>query len=50
MKKDQYFLEFIMKLAKNNQKIMDYVAYVIANYQYDYRNLEGKGYGWGAVP
>ena len=25
---------FLSKLAKNNQKIIDYIAYIICNYQY----------------
>lgn len=30
------FLPFVGKLVKNNKKILDYLAYIICNYQYNY--------------
>lgn len=38
--KDLPFIKFIQKITKNNKKIMNYIIYILCNYQYDYKNEE----------
>jgi len=35
---DKNFLIFVEKLVKKNKKIIDYLAYIICNLQYNYNN------------
>ena len=33
---NDFFLPFIEKMTKKNKKIIDYLGYIICNYQYNY--------------
>lgn len=35
--KNNNFTSFLEKLTKNNQKIMNYIIYILCNYQYNYK-------------
>lgn len=34
--KENNFVEFLSKITKKNKKIMDFISYIVCNYQYNY--------------